>query len=219
LKGVVKFLTKNADENFTNRAHILKESNMKHIVLMVCLCFFYACDNSEFSGTPATSSAPAYQSEEQVAATETFTEVEDLENKECLLATNGDAKSVVSISQGNVDLSKITPNSVLLLEVQGQAQIDLTSAQISSLKGICIFSAGGASIQLDLNATVLAMYYYSRGNSVSKLNFGSTGTLAKLATDVSGGSQLELTGQKLACDTLKLPYGGSSRITCNGTNL
>ncbi|WP_141733953.1 hypothetical protein [Oligoflexus tunisiensis] len=185
---------------------------------MLILSFgLVACDSSDFKGsasTAATAAPPAETIDAAPAAPE-----QELESKECLLATNGDNKTTVSISHGNVDLSKITPDSVLLLEVQGQAQIDLSALQISSLKGICIYAGGGANIQLDLNTTVLSMFYRSRGNSKSKLDFGTAGTLAKLETDVSGGSQLQLTGEKLACDSLSLPYGGSSKITCNGAAL
>ncbi len=177
-----------------------------------------ACEGSSFRGSASVASTNPASNQSGDVAVEAAEAVES-EATECLLATGGDAKAVVSISQGNVDLSQITPNSVLLLQVQGQAQIDLSQAQIRSLKGICIFAAGGADIQLELNTSVLSMYYHSRGNSISKLNFGTSGSLSKLVTDVSGGSQLQLEGSALACDTLKLPYGGSSKITCNGAAL
>lgn len=192
---------------------------MKLLWLLLAVSVLYACDDSKFSGRQASGvTRSAQDAEPQVAPTEKI-EADDSDYRECLLATGGEAQSVVSISQGNFDTSKITPNSILVLEVQGQAQIDLSAVQISSLKGICIFAAGGANIQVDLSTTVLAMYYYSRGNSTAKLNFGGSGSLAKLTTDVSGASQLQLNGENLACSTLKLPAGGSSRTTCNGSDL
>ncbi|MDQ3234459.1 MAG: hypothetical protein M3Q07_21870 [Pseudobdellovibrionaceae bacterium] len=193
---------------------------MKRLWLVPALVLFVACDNSKFSGAQVSdASPPAPTPSENVKAPSIEAKEEDTDYKECLLATGGDATSIISVSQGNIDVSKLTPNSVLLLEVQGQALIDLSAVQITSLKGICIFAAGGAKIDLDLTTTVLAMYYHARGNSVTNMNFGGTGSLAKLETDVSGGSQLTLEGQQLTCSALKLPQSGSSRITCNGADL
>ncbi|HYX36167.1 MAG TPA: hypothetical protein VE954_23950 [Oligoflexus sp.] len=193
---------------------------MKRLWLVPALVLFVACDNSKFSGAQVSDASPPTPTpSENVKVPSIEEKEEDTDYKECLLATGGDATSIISVSQGNIDVSKLTPNSVLLLEVQGQALIDLSAVQLTSLKGICIFAAGGAKIDLDLTTTVLAMYYHARGNSVTNMNFGGTGSLAKLETDVSGGSQLTLEGQQLTCSSLKLPQSGSSRITCNGTDL
>jgi hypothetical protein len=193
---------------------------MKHAMAALLMILLPACSGSNFKGgspngltpPPATSDAGAKELTESK-------EESDSEYKQCLLAVGGDIQSVVAVSHGDVDVSKLTPNSVLYLTVQGQAKIDITSSELASLKGICISAAGQAVVTLDLNSTVSALYYYARGNASTSLNFRDKGTLAKLQTDVSGGSRLSLQGETLACDALKLQKNGSSQVDCNGAAL
>ena len=194
---------------------------MKQALAVLVLALLPACSGSNFkSGSPngLTPPAPAASDAGAKELTETKAE-EDSEYKQCLLAVGGDIQSVVAVSHGDVDVSKLTPNSVLYLTVQGQAKIDITSSELASLKGICISAAGQAALTLDLNSTVSALYYYARGTATTTLNFRDKGTLAKLQTDVSGGSRLSLQGGTLACDALKLQKNGSSQVECNGAAL
>lgn len=184
------------------------------------------CSQSDFSVDNASiepvDQAPS-QLEESDAASDNQQradkEEEDNEYKECLLAVDGDLQSIVSISQGNVDLSQVTPNSVLLLEVQGQAEIDLSAADFASLKGICIFAAGNAQIRLALNAIVATLYYYARGTASATLDFEQLGTLNHLLTDVSGASRLTLTGEQLDCAKISNAQNGAATVLCNGESI
>jgi hypothetical protein len=192
---------------------------MKHAMAALLFALVSACTGSSFKGaSPEGATPPAVTSNAEPKGLQE-TKEEDSEYKQCLLAVGGDVQSIVAVSHGDVDLSKLTPNSVLYLNVQGQAQIDLTSSEIASLKGICIAAAGQAAVTLDLNTTVTALYYYARGNASATLNFREQGTLTKLQTDVSGGSRLSLSGETLACDALKLQKSGSSQVQCNGSAL
>lgn len=193
---------------------------MKHAMAAMMLALIPACSGSNFKGTSSNGSTPpAVTADAGAKELKEEPKEEDSEYKQCLLAVGGDVQSIVAVSHGDVDLSKLTPNSVLYLNVQGQAKIDLTSSEIASLKGICIAAAGQAVLTLDLNSTVSALYYYARGSASTTLNFRDQGTLAKLQTDVSGGSRLSLSGGSLSCETLKLQRAGSSQIECNGASL
>jgi hypothetical protein len=175
-----------------------------------------ACSGSSFKGgSPNGLTPPAPAAADAVGKELTETKEADSELKRCLLAVGGDIQSVVAVSHGDVDVSKLTPDSVLYLSVPGQAKIDITSSELASLKGICISAAG----QAVLNSTVNALYYYARGTATTTLNFRDKGTLTKLQTDVSGGSRLSLQGETLACDALKLQKNGSSQVECNGAAL
>lgn len=187
--------------------------------LLLSFYLSLACESSKFEGKLATEASPVAQDDDAVAIAGEEGEAEIVENKDCELGAEGDLKSEVSVNHGDVDLSKVKPGSVLMLRVQGQARIDFTEEEIKSLKGICIFAAGNAQIRLNFNGAVVSMYYRSRGNSNSTLDFGTSGSLNKIVTDVSGKSQLHLIGEKLGCDALKLPAGGSSQITCKGKAL
>jgi hypothetical protein len=186
---------------------------MKHALLACSIVLVSACSGSAFKGSSSSATTPPPAEAEAVAKEVKETKEEDSEYKQCLLAVGGDAQSIVAVSHGDVDLGKLTPNSVLYLNVQGQAQIDLTASEISSLKGICISAAGQAILTLDLNSTITALYYYARGSAATTLNFRDKGTLTKLQTDVSGGSRLSLSGE------LKLQKSGSSQVECNGSSL
>jgi hypothetical protein len=193
---------------------------MKHAMAVLMLALIHACSGSNFKGASSNASTPPVAtSDAGVKELKQEPKEESSEYKQCLLAVGGDVQSIVAVSHGDVDLSKLTPNSILYLNVQGQAKIDLTSSEIASLKGICIAAAGQAVLTLDLNSTVSALYYYARGTAATTLNFRDQGTLAKLQTDVSGGSRLSLLGETLACDDLKLQKNGSSQVECNGLAL
>jgi hypothetical protein len=192
----------------------------RHALAVLSIVLVTACSESGFKGkssiTETPAAAPAPKESGNVEATK---EEDSGDYKQCLLAVGGDIQSVVSVSQGDVDVSQLTPNSVLYLKVQGQAKIDLTAAEISTLKGVCIEAAGQAALSLDLNATVSALYYYGRGEAITTLNFRDQGTLAKLQTDLAGASRLSLSGQNLSCDALKLDKAGSAKVDCNGAAL
>lgn len=193
---------------------------MKHAMAALVIAFLPACSGSSFKGGSSNGLTPPAPAAADAGAKElTETKEADSEYKQCLLAVGGDIQSVVAVSHGDVDVSKLTPNSVLYLTVQGQAKIDITSSELASLKGICISAAGQAALTLDLNSTVNALYYYARGTATTTLNFRDKGTLTKLQTDVSGGSRLSLQGETLACDALKLQKNGSSQVECNGASL
>jgi hypothetical protein len=192
-----------------------------HALAILPLALLIACNDSGFKGKSsiAETTAPAEVAPKEIKKEADAKEEDSGDYKQCLLAVGGDVTSVVSVSHGDVDVSKLTPNSVLYLNVQGQAKIDLTASEISSLKGVCISAAGQAALTLDLNATVSALYYYGRGEATTTLNFREQGTLAKLQTDLAGGSRLSLSGEKLACDALKLQKAGSAKVDCNGASL
>ncbi|WP_141733363.1 hypothetical protein [Oligoflexus tunisiensis] len=209
---------------------------MKNAVACLLCFLLMACSNSNFSGRSESDSpsngdaksetAPAATPQENKADPEALPTVESqpiatdsAEYKECLLAVGGDAQSVVTVTQGDVDLSQLTPNSILYLVVRGQAKIDLTAQEITTLKGVCIDAAGQAELTLDLNATVSALFYYARGDASTSLNFKETGSLLKLLTDVSGQSRLSLSGQKLVCGALQFQKAGASTVECNGVKL
>lgn len=210
---------------------------MRYIVLVILGLVNIKCANSDFSETNAKANLPHSVESENAEGkpSETSLEVEEknivdyseanspateqVDGKLCLAAARGEVSSVVSLSQGDLYLSKITPNSILLLQAQGQANIDLSVQEISTLKGICIFATGEAVITLDLNATVSSMFFYGRGSATTTLDFKTTGTLAKLETDLSGQSQLNLSGQSLKCDELELVQDGYSKVQCNGQGL
>jgi predicted nucleic acid-binding Zn-ribbon protein len=198
---------------------------MKTIELLVWGMILSSCSNSQFSAQSENSS-PAETVDAIPAKVDQQPEPENdsddtgaAELKECLLAVGGDLQSVVSISQGDVDLSQITPDSVLYLQVQGQANIDLAEEDIAQLKGVCIEATGIAEIRLDLNAVVTAMYYYARGGASASLNFRDTGQLDQLTTNVSGASSLALSGNQLVCDDIVINNGGASIVECNGASL
>ncbi|MFW7378963.1 MAG: hypothetical protein ACOH5I_09175 [Oligoflexus sp.] len=192
---------------------------MRILSFSLILAFLFSCAESGFQSTNATGLAPQAQSEnveaEPVVETEQ-PEIETTEKNGCLLAVDGEEQALVSISQGNIDLSQVSPDSILFLKVQGLANIDLSAADITQIKGICIEAAGNSRIQLDLNATVSAMHYYARGSASTTFDFKQTGSLQKLITDVSGSSKLTLLGETLDCEQIEIPLGGDAIVECNG---
>ena len=136
-----------------------------------------------------------------------------------MAAINGQTTEVIDISQGDVDVSKLPPNSIVLIDLSGQALVDLSREEVANLGGVCIKASGQADVNLDLSAVVATMFYYSRGGADTYLNFGESGTLRALATDVSGSSSLVIDGAKVACGGINYSSGGSALVTCNGINL
>ncbi len=134
----------------------------------------------------------------------------------CLAAINGEETSVINISQGDINLADIEPNAIVLIDLSGQASVDLAKEEVAKLGGLCIAATGRSSVSVDLSAVVATMFYYGRGGAATLLNFKESGSLAALATDVSGASSLTIEGEKVDCESLAYDGGGSSSVACNG---
>lgn len=134
---------------------------------------------------------------------------------QCLAALNGEATDVITLSQGEANLDNLPENSIVLLNLSGQATVDLSSTDVSKVGGICIAVKGQSNVSVDFSGFLAGIFYYSRGNAETSLNFGMDGELKALVTDVTGDSFLELTGDKLECENLALNNSGSSQATCN----
>ena len=172
----------------------------------------HACSSSNFSGTSSKNapSQPAQQTtsagEDQSTTQTPETEANDVGQEEeaiasstqdgfaqiCESAFSGDITDVISISQGDIDPALIKEDSVLLITAQGQATVDLDSLEIAKLDGLCIEARGGAEMLVNLNLVVANIYYLGRGGANSLFDFGASGVLNNLITDISGQNSIEL---------------------------
>lgn len=198
-----------------------------YLSLLLCLT---ACAGSSFTGGNAPNPPPAQSptADEATPEPETSADAQPDEAQEasidntislCQAALKGEETSVINLTQGDADLSDLPDDAIVLFDVTGQAEIDLTQEEVSALGGVCIAAAGQSTIKVDLSATVATFYYFARGEASTNLIFGDSGTLAELATDISGSSSLDITGDQIDCSSLEYQGGGSSVVTCNGESL
>ncbi len=209
---------------------------MTRIVLMILMTFFLGnCADSNFTQSDAKTSSENAGRVEQNQNPESLgkdidkTEPELIEEetthfiesteKICLAAINGEPTEVITVSQDNFDFSQLSPDAVILINVTGQTNIDLSKEDIAKLGGVCVASRGQAMVQIDFSTVVTTMFFYARGGSNTTMNFGESGNLKQLATNISGDTHLSIEGSLVDCDTLSPEEGGSSAVECNGSPL
>ena len=207
---------------------------MKHLLVMGSILLSTACADSSFSGSSSKQGGPAnaipaenpavgdaIQDPTEIGVDPAASNLPSLEvtAKQCLAAINGEPTTVITLSQGDTDLANIPAGAIILLNLSGQAAVNLSQTDVSKLGGICIAVTGKSTASVDFTGTLAGIFYYSRGNADTNLNFGDSGTLKGLSTDVSGTSQLFIDGSKIDCDNLGFDGGGSSSVQCNGMTL
>jgi len=165
-------------------------------------------------GDPAPTSDPTTNTGTSTPTT-TATPSGDIDEAKCAAILGGNLADVVKLSQSSVDLV-LQQNSIIFLDLTGQAMVNLASTTVTAIKGICIRSTGESNVNIDISFTIGAMYYYGRGSAVTNIAFKSGGKLNSLSHDISGGQSVNITGENLDCDALKLSSKGSAIVTCNG---
>lgn len=136
----------------------------------------------------------------------------------CADDSNASIDDVVTIKGQNTNVT-LTENSVVLLIVSSDVELSLNSEDVAKIKGLCIETTGSPMVFVDLMLPVKQMNYYGRGEADTTINFGETGTLEGLTTDVGGSNSLNVVGASVECSAISVVRGGSGTITCNGMQL
>ena len=155
------------------------------------------------------------ESTEDVSDETADTEKFALNCSEALSLSEMEASNVVYISsQGKEDI-KLTQDSIIVLNLSGQADIELDSEEIKQIKGLCINASGGSRTSIDIEFNVEEMNYYGRGNAMTTLDFEDDGTFASINVDISGTHNLNIYGEKIDCNLLNKMEAGSGLIHCD----
>ncbi|MGE0173126.1 MAG: hypothetical protein AB7T49_10085 [Oligoflexales bacterium] len=196
-------------------------------VLVVC------CSKGEFSaGSKSKSpSPPAADSETADAPADVETAGEPVEENtsdtavsaddalsQCALALGGETADVIKITGGATDVA-FTPDTIVYLETRGNANVVLPATEVASIKGICIDAGGGSGVDIQTSLNVAGMYVFGQGNPDLVLDFGDTGVLSKVLTDLGGNPDLAVSGKLIDCAKLEYQKQGAAELMCNGVPL
>jgi hypothetical protein len=133
----------------------------------------------------------------------------------CAEALDGGAQDVVWITGGETSIT-LTPGTIIYLKTGGNSSITLPSAQIASIKGICIDAGGGSNISITTDLVVNGMFVFGQGSPTLAIHFGAIGKLSKVVTDLVGNANLVVDGTMVDCANLQYSKQGSANVTCNG---
>lgn len=198
---------------------------LKVMMAALSVLSLVACSDTDFASGGASS--PSQKTEkppvqESSDATPQAVEVKNAEVKSetqtvdmlCKEAMNGNFDQVISISQ-NQEV-EIKEGAVVFLDASGLANFDLNAGDVASIRGLCIEATGQAEIRIDTSLVVAEMYYYARGQAIGEISFGSTGSLAKLQTDLAGQADLTISGDLIDCGKLVSETAGNGKVECTG---
>ncbi|MGE0173198.1 MAG: hypothetical protein AB7T49_10445 [Oligoflexales bacterium] len=185
------------------------------------LLLLAGCSRSAFTTKEKSKPSPEQVDEDVTKSgsdSEEIVEEEEQESIEkCAVAVGNENQDVVSVSQGDIDASEIAEGSVLLVRIQGQADINIASSEFPELSGVCLDARGEADANIVIDGNLDTLFYLGRGNADVTVDFQEAGNLANAEWDVSGSSTLSLLGAQLDCDTLTVEKSGSSQVECNGS--
>ena len=199
---------------------------MKLYLMMMMALALTNCSSSGFSSKDARFGKPAAATSDAEAPATQEGELGEADGKgeskeakesdidKCLKKVGGEKAQVVHVSHGDADMSGLNPDSVLIIRAQGQAVVDLSQEELSSVKAICLYVRGNAKVKLTVNTEVAAISFVGRGTAETEINFMEQGGLDRLAMDVKGDHGLILKGS-LDCSKVVLTQGGSSSLSCN----
>ncbi len=132
------------------------------------------------------------------------------------MADNPD--QVIKTSQSPESLA-LTDNSIVLLDVQGKATINLNAKDIQKIKALCVRASGEGALTIATSLNIGGVYFVGRGSSSLLVDFGKVGIMTNMAADVGGGSKLSVEGDLIACDKLTSELSGAGTILCKGKGL
>ena len=143
------------------------------------------------------------------------TELKALNCSEALSLADTSGTNVVTISSQGGEEITFAPDTIVILNLSGQANIDLDSDDVELIRGLCINASGGAraSIQIDFN--VEEMSYFGRGNALTSLDFDDDGRFDRINVDISGTHELNIYGDAIDCSLLDSMESGGGLVHCD----
>lgn len=191
----------------------------------------WSCNGGGFSGkdgagikigtgdtkSPEEEIAPQDEMQEQPADEEKTRETTLASDtiSECAKALQGADVDVIRVVSNDTSI-ELKPDSIIYLQTGGNAQITLPAATVASIKGICIEGRGGSSVSINTSLNVGAMYIYGQGSPSVNVDFGATGSLKRITSDLAGSPALDVKGAKIDCAKIEFAKKGAATLMCNG---